>query len=125
MEKSRSRALQRYPLIKIGVVLVLLIALVCLYYGSAQDIQLISLTTNVRPGNMARIVIQGHPETVYDISVRYMSGPSKASGLYPKESDANGYVSWSWLVGTRTTKGTWPITIKGGRRALRTSFTVR
>jgi hypothetical protein len=47
--------------------------------------------------------------------VRYKSGPSTAAGLIPKTTDANGDVAWSWKVGTRTTPGSWPVTITCGR----------
>ena len=38
------------------------------------------------------------------ITVYYKSGPSEAQGLYPKRP-VHGRVSWTWLVGTRTTPG--------------------
>ena len=58
------------------------------------------------------------------ITVEYKSGPSHAKGLYPKRP-ARGRVSWTWLVGTRTTPGRWPIIVRCGRAGtLRTSFRV-
>jgi hypothetical protein len=58
------------------------------------------------------------------ISVYYKSGPSRAQGLYPKRP-VRGRVAWTWLVGTRTTPGRWPIVVSCGRAGtLRTSFRV-
>lgn len=60
------------------------------------------------------VKIQGEPYTTYSITVTYSSGPSTAAGLRSKESDASGYVSWTWKVGGRTSFGTYPITVTGG-----------
>ena len=58
------------------------------------------------------------------IVVEYKSGPSRAQGLYPKRP-VRGRVSWTWLVGTRTTPGRWAIVVSCGRAGtLRTSFRV-
>ena len=58
------------------------------------------------------------------ITVEYKSGPSRAKGLYPKRP-IRGRVSWTWLVGTRTTPGRWPIYVRcGAAGSLRTSFRV-
>lgn len=69
------------------------------------------------------------PGTLCLITVRYKSGPSKASGLAPKTADGRGVVTWTWRVGTRTTPGRWPIIVTcsaGGRQGtLETSFEVR
>ena len=45
------------------------------------------------------------------IDVEYKSGPSKAADLDPKVTSASGEVSWTWLVGSRTTPGDWPVTV--------------
>lgn len=60
------------------------------------------------------VKIKGEPHTLYSITVTYSSGPSTATGLQPKESDASGYVAWTWKVGGRTDFGTYPITVEGG-----------
>ena len=48
------------------------------------------------------------------ITVHYKTGPGTAAGLVAKTSAASGAISWSWKVGGRTTKGTWPITVSCG-----------
>lgn len=83
-----------------------------------------SLTTPVSPGEKATIAIVGKPNTKYSITVRYNSGNSTASGLYDKTSDGQGYVSWTWKVGTRTSPGTYKIRISGGGESFTTTFTV-
>lgn len=65
----------------------------------------------VSPGSKAHIKVQGKPNTKYSISVKYKSGYSEAEGLYSKNSDNLGYVSWNWKVGTKTSEGTYPVTI--------------
>jgi len=62
---------------------------------------------------------------ICSITVYYKSGPSHARGVKPKRRPVHGRVSWTWLVGTRTTPGRWPIVVACGRAGtLRTSFRV-
>lgn len=76
-------------------------------------ITVIDFTSPIAPGNMATLTIQGKPDSVCSITVRYKSGPSKADGLEQKTSGPDGIVSWTWKVGINTTKGTWPIDLAG------------
>lgn len=92
-------------------------------------ITVVSLTSPVNHGNTASIAIRTAPHATCDITVFYKSGPSRAQGLTPKAADSGGIVSWTWLVGSRTTPGTWPIQARcslGSREGtLSTSFEVR
>ena len=74
-------------------------------------IHLDTMTSYVSPGENAYISIRALPNTEYSISVEYSSGYSTADGLYTKTSDTNGFVRWNWEVGSRTSSGTYPITI--------------
>lgn len=74
-------------------------------------IDVISLTTPVSPGEYATIEVQTLPNELLAIEVWYMSGKSDAEGLFPKRADDEGYVPWTWKVGTRTTPGHWEIVI--------------
>ena len=44
----------------------------------------------------------------------YKTKPSHAKGLVEKESDANGYVSWTWRVGASVQPGSYQIQVVGG-----------
>lgn len=86
--------------------------------------QIVSVTSPVRPGANATLVAQTTPGAECDITVYYQSGASKARGLYPKAADSSGTVSWTWMVGTRTTPGTWLIVVKanyGGKTVTQTT----
>ncbi|MCL6471795.1 MAG: hypothetical protein K6T91_03175 [Firmicutes bacterium] len=91
-------------------------------------LDIVSVTSPVSRGNAVTLVAKTTPGATCSIVVMYKSGPSRAQGLGTKVADANGYVSWTWIVGTRTTLGTWPITVTasmGGKSVSRsTSFTV-
>lgn len=76
-----------------------------------DTIQLNTMSSYVSPGESAYISIIAEPNTKYNISVEYKSGYSDAEGLIAKTSSASGFVSWRWVVGTRTYPGTYPITI--------------
>ena len=66
----------------------------------------------------------GEPNTRYSITVYYKSGASDADGLEAKTSDSDGFVSWTWKIGGRTTPGTWHLDIKGGGETVRIYFDV-
>lgn len=91
-------------------------------------LKIVSVTSPVSRGNAASLVARATPGATCSIVVVYKSGPSRAQGLETKVADADGNVSWTWIVGTRTTLGTWPITVTaslGGRSISRsTSITV-
>jgi hypothetical protein len=86
------------------------------FYDTEHDvsdffIEVISLTTPVSPGEYATIEVQTLPNELLAIEVWYKSGKSEAEGLTPKRANDEGYVSWTWKVGTRTTPGFWEIII--------------
>jgi len=113
------------------LVLSLLAAAVSLspVFGQGLEVKLVSVTSPVSPGDDATITVQTAPGATCLITVRYKSGPSKARGLSPKAADSQGRLSWTWRVGSRTSQGTWPITVtcnSGGQQAtLQASFVVR
>jgi hypothetical protein len=86
--------------------------------------RLVSVTSPVSPGAHATLVARVVPTRRCTITVYYMSGPSHAQGLYAKRP-VNGRVSWTWMVGTNTTAGRWPIQVRCGTAgSFRTSFRV-
>jgi micrococcal nuclease len=90
---------------------------------------IVSVTTPVSPGANATLTAQTVPGAECIITVYYKSGPSSASGLYPKTADSTGRVAWTWKVGSQTTPGSWRIVVKatsGGETVSQeTYFTVR
>ena len=77
-----------------------------------------------RRNEYATVTIKSQPNTQYTITIIYNSGPSKADGLHPKISDANGNVSWTWKIGGSTTPGKYTITISGGGETIKRTFEV-
>ncbi len=82
-------------------------------YVSGGIIQL-RLTSKASINNDATLEILGKPNTKYRISVYYKTKPSQAKGLVEKESDANGYVSWTWRVGASVQPGSYQIQVVSG-----------
>lgn len=78
---------------------------------------LVSLTSPVKRGAYATIIVRTQPNTACSITVYYKSGPSSAKGLEPKTANAYGRCVWTWKVGTNTTLGTWRIVVKTGTLA--------
>jgi micrococcal nuclease len=87
-------------------------------------VKLSSLTSPVDAGSDATLVVAVPNGTTCSIVVTYKSGPSEAAGLYP-QSASSGQIMWTWMVGTRTTPGQWPIDVScGAAGSLHTSFVV-
>jgi hypothetical protein len=94
----------------------------------------LSVTVTARTASVPRnstvsVSIKTSPEAGCSIDVEYKSGPSTASGLGDKTASSTGAITWSWRIGSNTTRGTWPIhvTCQLGSRSgsVDTSFTVR
>jgi hypothetical protein len=92
--------------------------------NSTSTARLVHVTSPVEAGADATLTAHVAPAKRCTITVHYMSGPSVAQGLYPKRP-RNGRVSWTWMVGTNTTGGRWPISVNCGTAgSFRTSFKV-
>ena len=89
-----------------------------------DKLQVLSWPETIGRNETGTVKIKGKANTNYKITVYYKSGPSSADGLEAKTSDANGYVTWSWKVGGRTTPGTYKIVIEGGGEKVTVQFTV-
>jgi hypothetical protein len=64
------------------------------------------------PGHEASVTVQATPNT--DCSIVYITPSGRASrarGLDDKTSDSGGKVSWSWLIGGNTKRGTGTVTV--------------
>jgi hypothetical protein len=89
---------------------------------SAAGVRLIHVTSPISAGSQATLTASVTPNATCSITVNYKSGPSHAAGLYPTRS-TNHRVSWTWMVGTRTTPGRWTIDVRcGSAGSLDTSF---
>ena len=90
----------------------------------AASVRIMSVTSPVSRGGHATLTARVSPARVLcSITVMYKSGPSQARGVAPKRA-VNGRVSWTWMVGTRTTGGSWPIYVECGSAIAKTSFRV-
>jgi len=81
--------------------------------------------TPVGRNQTATATVATTPGASCSIRVTYASGPSRAQGLAPTSADGNGVASWSWLVGSRTTFGSWPIDVSCGGATARAYFFVQ
>ena len=89
-----------------------------------ESLQILAWPETIGRNETGTVKIKGKANTEYSITVYYKSGPSTAKGLEAKTSDADGYVSWSWKVGGRTTPGTYKIVVEGGGEKVTVEFTV-
>lgn len=88
--------------------------------GETESLQVtfVSLEPNpARPGRKATLTVRTTPGASVDLSVLYKSGLSQAKHLGTAIADAEGYVSWTWLVSGRTTPGEWTFKITSGERS--------
>jgi len=107
------------------VVVAAAVSVVAFPATASAKVRLASVTSPASPGSYATLVASVSPNARCSITVYYKSGASVAQGLYPKRS-VRGRVSWTWMVGTRTTPGRWAIVVSCGRAGtLNTSFRVR
>ena len=79
--------------------------------STALFVSVVSLTSPIKAGATAKLVVKTSPAANCTITVYYKSGPSSASGLGAKQADGSGNCSWSWKVGPSTAAGTWSITV--------------
>jgi micrococcal nuclease len=92
--------------------------------AEAGGITFVNGPLSARHGQSTTLIVKTSPNMACSIRVEYKSGPSKAQGLGAKTSDGAGNVSWSWIVGTNTTAGQWPIYVTCGSASDQTSITV-
>src|ERR1700694_1056584 len=90
----------------------------------AVSVNFVNAPLTARPGQATTLIARTSPNTGCTIEVNYKSGPSHAQGLVPKTSDAGGNVAWTWIVGTRTTPGQWPISVTCGSASNQTYINV-
>lgn len=79
--------------------------------GLGLELTIVDVTSPVSPGSSATVKVKTAPGADCSIAVEYKSGRSKAKGLDSKKADAAGDVSWTWVVGSNTSSGWYPITV--------------
>lgn len=89
-----------------------------------EGITFIAWPQTISRNETGTVTIKGKPNTSYTITVYYKSGPSTADGLGTKTSDGNGYVTWNWKIGGRTSFGTFKIVVSGGGESKSVHFTI-
>jgi len=107
-----------------GLVVLLAVAALAVPAAAEAKVKLVSVTSPAPPGSHATLTVAVSRPATCSIIVMYKSGSSHARGLNPTRS-VSGRVSWTWMVGTNTTGGRWPIYVYcGAAGALQTSFVV-
>jgi hypothetical protein len=92
--------------------------------SNTRGVALKSLTSPVSAGSDATLVVSVPSGIHCSIVVTYKSGASEAPGLYPQRA-SDSRITWTWMVGTRTTPGRWPIDVScGAAGSIHTSFVV-
>ena len=91
-------------------------------------VRIIGVTSPAYRNSFATLAARTNAGSSCSIEVDYASGPSSAAGLGSTTANSSGSVSWTWKVGGRTTKGTWPIFVtcswNGQAAAASTTFRV-
>lgn len=77
-----------------------------------SPIELIYISPEISPGKTVKLEIKGTPNTLYDISVYYVSGKSTSSAFTAKTSDENGLASWEWKISANTARRSFRAVIK-------------
>lgn len=89
-----------------------------------EGITFVAWPQTISRNETGTVTIKGKPNTSYTITVYYKSGSSSADGLGTKTSDGNGYVTWNWKIGGRTSFGTFKIVVSGGGDSQSVTFSV-
>jgi micrococcal nuclease len=114
--QTRRQPVRQFLLVALAVTALALPA------SAAASVRLRSVTSPASAGSHATLTVFVSRPASCSVTVNYKSGPSHAAGLYPKRTIA-GRVSWTWMVGTRTTPGRWTIDVYcGAAGSLHTSF---
>ncbi|MBD2844322.1 pilus assembly protein [Paenibacillus sp. IB182496] len=77
-------------------------------------LQIVSVTQPVMRGSKASVVALTDPGLTVELSVHFKSGDSVSRHVGPATADANGIVTWTWLVSGNTTPGMWELTVEAG-----------
>ena len=91
----------------------------------SKELVITDCSYSVHIGDSAYITVKGSPNTEYICKVKYSSGYSSAKGLGKAISDSEGYVTWSWKIGSKTSTDFKPeITVSGDGQTVKTTISV-
>ncbi|GAK40997.1 pilus assembly protein [Paenibacillus urinalis] len=80
--------------------------------GTIGSVEIIAKPNPAYVAGQATIRAKITPGASANLSVFYKTGESTAQHVGWATADENGFVEWTWFVGTRTTPGTWPFVIE-------------
>jgi len=78
------------------LVVALLVLSLTIAAAAEAKVALVRVTSPVSAGSYATITVKVSRSARCSITVYYKSGPSTAAGLYPKRTNAQRRVSWTW-----------------------------
>lgn len=119
----------RLSSIKLFLLTCLLLIGIFTVFGCSNNpsLKIVSITSPVGRGQPATLVAKTSPYADCKITAYYLAGPDEP-GLYPKQADSKGNVSWTWTIGNNTLSGTYQIivdaTVKGKSISQTISFRV-
>jgi len=90
----------------------------------SEELRLIEISSPVRPGDYARLTVQGTPGVSYNAAATYMLGNVMATASQSRTAGADGRVTWEWMVDNNTSPGRYAITVSGGGKTFITYYTV-
>src|SRR3954447_26918168 len=99
--------------LRVQIVLGLAVLALAVPAAATAKVRLVYVTSPINQRAQATLVVAVPAKKTCSIIVHYKSGPSEASGLSPKKAIA-GKIAWTWMVGSNTTAGRWPIYIECG-----------
>lgn len=79
---------------------------------------------DVEQGEYQTVTVKGKPNQYFTIKVMGKSGELKNKNLCPKYTDNEGFVSWKWKIGQRTSPASYPITISNDEEPVTFKFNV-
>jgi hypothetical protein len=78
---------------------------------NAASVAILSLSTPVKPGENAQVLVRTNQRGNCKITVEYDKKPESDSGLVPKQADEYGSVTWTWTVNKAAPPGRWPVRV--------------
>jgi hypothetical protein len=101
--------------------------------GRDLPLALVRLTSPVRPGRDAELIVRTDPGTQCMLLWHYKTAAADQNVALPRRADASGRITWTWRVDPQAARGMWPVIVhchdefKGSveQRRLELPFVVR